>query len=302
MARAPDSSLRWIATLAGGAALISFAPVFVQVADVGPASAGFYRVAIGGLVLAGLAVRRRRWRPERRSMALAAGAGLLFALDLVLWHASILSVGPGLATILANFQVFILAAVGVLVFREPVHLRLVASVPVAVVGLFLLVGLDWSQRSDVAQAGVILGLLAAVAYAGFLLVLRATQRLPGADPMATLAIICLLAAVLLVPLALREPQGLRVGTPVTAVVLLGYALVAQVVAWLLIASALPHVRAGQAGLLLLLQPTLAFIWDMTFFGRPTDLQDIAGALLALAAIYLGTVRRASPPRKGRRRA
>ncbi len=288
--------------LAGGAALISFAPVFVRVADVGPASAGFYRTAIGGLVLAGLAVWRGRWRPAGRSVALAAGAGLLFALDLVLWHASILSVGPGLATILANFQVFILAAVGVLVFRERVHVRLAASVPVAVVGLFLLVGLDWSQRSDVGQVGIILGLLAAVAYAGFLLVLRATQRLPGADPTASLAIICLLAALLLVPVALREPHGLRVGTPVTAAVLLGYALVAQVVAWWLIASALPHVRAAQAGLLLLLQPTLAFIWDMTFFGRPTDLQDIAGALLALAAIYMGTVGRTPQPRERRGRA
>jgi len=41
---------------------------------------------------------------------------------------------------------------------------------------------------------------------------------------------------------------------------------------------------------LLLQPTLAFTWDVLFFHRPTDVTDVVGAGLALAAIYLGTTR------------
>jgi drug/metabolite transporter (DMT)-like permease len=44
--------------------------------------------------------------------------------------------------------------------------------------------------------------------------------------------------------------------------------------------------------MLLLQPSLAFIWDVLFFHRPTDAVDVGGAALAVGAICLGTARRA----------
>jgi drug/metabolite transporter (DMT)-like permease len=40
-------------------------------------------------------------------------------------------------------------------------------------------------------------------------------------------------------------------------------------------------------LILLLQPALAFVWDVLFFQRPTTLVNWLGVMLALAAIYLG---------------
>ena len=55
-----------------------------------------------------------------------------------------------------------------------------------------------------------------------------------------------------------------------------------------IANALPHIRASLSGLILLLQPALAFVWDVPFFQRPTSLFNWAGVLIALVAIYLGT--------------
>ena len=55
--------------------------------------------------------------------------------------------------------------------------------------------------------------------------------------------------------------------------------------------ALVVVEASRAGLILLLQPTLAFIWDVLFFARPTGVVDALGAGLALTAIYIGGTRR-----------
>jgi len=56
------------------------------------------------------------------------------------------------------------------------------------------------------------------------------------------------------------------------------------------------VPASRVGLILLLQPTLAFIWDVLIFARPFGTQEIAGAALAIAAIGLGSrPRRASGP-------
>jgi drug/metabolite transporter (DMT)-like permease len=62
------------------------------------------------------------------------------------------------------------------------------------------------------------------------------------------------------------------------------------VGWILISTALPRVQVSLAGLIILLQPSLAFIWDILFFARPTGLAEMLGACLALAAIYLGVTR------------
>ncbi|MGH8281010.1 MAG: EamA family transporter, partial [Gammaproteobacteria bacterium] len=58
-----------------------------------------------------------------------------------------------------------------------------------------------------------------------------------------------------------------------------------------ISSSIHKVRASQVGLILLLQPVCAFMWDVLFFGRRFTAVEIVCAVLALAAIYLGSVRR-----------
>ena len=72
--------------------------------------------------------------------------------------------------------------------------------------------------------------------------------------------------------------------------LLAYGIVCQAIAWIIISRALVAVKASRAGLVLLLQPALAFVWDIVFFARPTDATDAAGAALSLVAIYLGASR------------
>jgi drug/metabolite transporter (DMT)-like permease len=70
--------------------------------------------------------------------------------------------------------------------------------------------------------------------------------------------------------------------------LLGYGILSHSIGWLLIASSLPQVSTTEAGLALLLQPTLSFLWDVLFFDRPLQMIEFAGAAIALSAIYLGS--------------
>jgi drug/metabolite transporter (DMT)-like permease len=67
--------------------------------------------------------------------------------------------------------------------------------------------------------------------------------------------------------------------------------------WVVITNALPHIRASLSGLILLLQPALAFVWDVLFFQRPTSTVNWLGVLVVLAAVYLGTVK---PTQRARR--
>jgi drug/metabolite transporter (DMT)-like permease len=280
---------RPLARILVGAILISFSPVLVRLADIAPTPAGFYRMAVGGVVLAAITFARgHRWNGGRGYLSLCVLAGVVFAADLAFWHRSIVFVGPGLATILGNTQVFILAAFGIVVLRERASPRLLVGVPLAVVGLFLIFGREWDALDADYHWGVVFGLLTALSYASYLLALRAARRrAPEIDAMATVAAISLLSAGILAAAVVFEGASFRVPNLTTAGLLLAYGLLIQVVGWVLISSGLPHVDTSRAGLVLLLQPALAFVWDLLFFARPTSAVEMGGALLTLGAIYLG---------------
>lgn len=273
-----------------GAVALSFSPVFANLAHTGPTATGFYRMAFGGVGLLVLTLLRGRplWS-GRQSMLLILACGVFFALDLIFWHRSILHVGPGLATLLGNFQVFFLAGFGLLVLREPMTWRLAAAVPLAVVGLYLLVGRGWSTVPTSYRLGVLFGILTALSYSAYLLTLRRAQAREGARAaIGTVATLSICAAGIL---AITTPvlgESLVIPDASTLGVLLAYGAVAQVIGWVLIAVGIPGVAASRAGLVLLLQPALAFVWDMLLFGRPTSLWEGLGAVAALGAIYFGS--------------
>ncbi|BEQ14847.1 DMT family transporter [Desulfoferula mesophila] len=276
--------------LLAGATLISFSAVMVRLVSVGPTASAFYRVLIGGLALAlWTRLRGKALWAGWSALGLAALAGLLFALDLSLWHRAILLLGPGLSTILANFQVFAVAGVGVLVLGEKPGWRLGVSIPLAMLGLWLLVGVNWRELGDGYQHGVVLGLLTACAYGSYILCLRwSVRRVGGLDSMANVALISLVCAVILWLELLGSGESLAVSSAWDWGWLVVYGLICHAVGWVLISLALKQVAASRAALALLLQPTLSFVWDVVIFGRPTTALEAGGALLAVAAIYLGT--------------
>ena len=282
--------------LLAGAAMISFAPVFVRLTPVSPTDSAFYRTLFGGLMLAAWVFARRTPVERRSGVALVAllAAALLFAADLAVWHRSIWYVGPGLATLLGNFQVFVLAMVGILFFREKARWELLLAIPMAFVGLGLIVGFDWRSLDADYRWGIFFGLATALFYSAYILALR---RARAASPQGSIAsdlmIVSLVSAACLYVGSGVGGAGIAVPDPGAAWMLAAYALVAQVVGWLLISGSLPHVPASRVGLILLLQPTLAFIWDVLIFAREFGAQETVGAALAIAAIGLGSL-----PRRG----
>ena len=273
-----------------GATAISFSPVWVRLVGVSPTTSGFYRVCIGGVALAlYLAVTRQRLQLPARVWRILAFSALFFALDLWFWHRSINYVGPGLATLLANFQVFFMMFGGMVLMRQPPRAIQLVAVPLALLGLGMIVGFDWSSLPADYRLGIVFGVLTALVYAGYLLTMRAARiksvhRLPTRE----VAIVSLGSAALLGVAALGEGVSLTIPTVGDAGLLLAYGLVSHCLGLLFIASSLPKVSATEAGLALLLQPTLSFIWDVLFFARPMTWTDLAGAAITLAAIYLGS--------------
>lgn len=273
-----------------GAAMISLSPVWVKLVSVSPTTSGFYRVSIGGAALAlFLAVSGRRLQLSRRVWSILILAAVFFALDLWFWHRSIQYVGPGLATLLANFQVFIMMLAGFVLLRQaprPIHL---IAVLFALVGLSMIVGLDWQSLSEEYRLGVIFGLLTAASYAGYLLSLRASRANSiHALPVREIAVISIVSAMILGASAFAEGQSLAIPSYADAMWLVCYGILSHCIGLLFIASSLRQVTTTEAGLALLLQPILSFIWDIVFFSRSMTAIELSGAAIALIAIFIGS--------------
>lgn len=277
-----------------GAFLISFSSVFVKMAHVGPTAAVFYRFLFGFLALGIVAVIRREtlWRGWI-SFAWAVAAGIMFSLDLFFWHRSIHFVGPGVATILANFQVFSLATIGAAFMGERIGWRLSLAIPLAFAGLFLIVGWEWQTVEADYRWGVMYGLLTAAIYTGLTLILRKSQSIEGKlSPLVNMAWVSLLGSIAAVPEVQWSGEAFTIPDGRTLATLIAYGAVCSGLGWSLIATGLPRIEASRAGLFLVLQPTLAFVWDILFFARPTTALHVVGAGVTLFAIYLGATKRA----------
>ena len=290
-----SSSLQALGYIIFGAAMVSFTSVFVELAHVGPTVSAFYRMFFGGLILLAITLARgdRLWLGWK-SLGIPVLCAFLFSLDLFFWHRSINFVGPGLATILGNMQVFFVALLAVWFLKEKLGWRLMVAIPFAVLGLFLIVRTGWGEEGGTVKMGVLYGLLTALSYAFYILVLRHSQSAGQKlrySLFANMAWISLMSAVMLGITVLAEPQA-RFTIPDLQSwgALIGLGIMGQVLGWIGISKGLPQVDASVAGLALLLQPALAFMWDIWFFDRSTTGLEYLGAGIVIAAIYLGSSR------------
>jgi drug/metabolite transporter (DMT)-like permease len=189
-----------------------------------------------------------------------------------------------------------MAVVGVVFYRERLSPRFVFGLGLALVGLWLLVGVDWASFTPQFRIGVYLGLLTGVAYAVYLLSLRRVQlRRVHLDASQVLCLNSLLSALVLAIVVCIEGSSYAIPDTQSWLALLGLGLFGQVLGWVLIARAMPQLPASLVGLLLLLQPALSFVLDVILFGRPTSGLDWIGLALSLFGIFIGSVRAQASP-------
>lgn len=279
--------------IALGSVMISFSGVFVKLTSTGPTVDGFYRMFFGciGLVIIAL-LQKQKFFGSPKSFLLSMIAGILFASDLSFWHQSILYIGPGLATIIVNMQVFALGLIGCLWFKDSINWRYLASIPFAMLGMYLLVGTQWNLHGDDYRNGIWLGVAALTAYSFYIIFLRESQRcLNAPKSVSNLAIICFFSSVVLAFVSHHRHESFMATNPSDWLLLILYGVVCQILGWLLIAKGLAHTSVSRAGFFLLLQPAFALIWDILIFHRTTLMSEYLGAAITFFAIYLSNTGR-----------
>ena len=280
-----------------GAVCISFAPVFVKLVGaerLGPTAMGFWRTLFGGLILFSMATAQgRRLILSRRLYGFSLLAGFIFFLDLFFWHRSVIYCGAGMSTILGNTQVFMTAIISFLIFKERPLLRFWLSAVSAIVGVALLVGLGTQDVVFTEQyiSGIVFGLATGIVYAHYLITMRwAGHREAAPDILVFMAWTSIFSALFLgVSAAIESAPAIPPDTP-SWLYLVTLGLVAQALGWWAITTSLAKTVASRAGLVLLLQPTLAMVWGVVMFHEQFTFTQAIGAVITLTAIYFGGLR------------
>jgi len=188
------------------------------------------------------------------------------------------------STLLANLAPIFVTLAGWLLWRRRVTGVFLIGMVVAIAGMFVLVGPNFSVGGK-RLMGDALGALTAVFYAGYMLAIK-VARDDGAATVRLMAWSTSITAVALLPVALLSPQPFMPASAQGWLVVVGLALVTQILGQGLIAYAFAHLPASLSSVSLLIQPVVAAFVAWRLFGEAVGAQQFIGGAVVLAGIWL----------------
>lgn len=224
---------------------------------------------------------------SRRAIATSALAGVFFTGDLITFHVVVDLMGAGLATVMGNLQVVIVALAAWLLLGERPRRAVFLAIPVMLAGVVLISGVVGAQAYGAdPRAGVAIGLVTALSYAGYLLVIRRAS--PDHRPAGPVAIATAVTGILagLFGAAVGN-LDLTPGWPALGF-LIAYGVVSQSIGYVAIQAALPRLPAVISSVLLLVQPVATLVLGVLLLGEDPSGEQLLGVLLVVGGIALAT--------------
>ena len=284
-APAERARLAPLAALVVGNVALALGPWFVRLADSGPVSAGFWRVALAlpvFVLLARTSGQRLGGIPRGTILAVLAG-GVLFGLDVASWHIGIGLTRMANATLFGNAGSLILMVWGFIAWRRLPRGREWPAMAAAIGGAAILMGHSF-EISPATLAGDLFCLLAGVLYAGYLLILQGARKALGG--WALLAWSSLGSAPVLLGIALMLGEPVR---PHDWAPILGLVVTSQLVGQGLLVYALKHFSPLVIGIALLTQPAVAALVGWLSFDEVLTPLELLGVALVGSALVLAKV-------------
>ena len=281
-------ALAMFLALLAGATCIGFSGVFVRFADVGPAAAGFWRMAFALPVL-GLWMGLEQRRPAGTAGALLpiALAGLAFGVDVVLYNAALGFTTIANASLLGNLSPVAVVLGGWLLFAERPSRRILGALALALGGALMLVLPKFTGTAAPAPGGLFgdgLAIGAAISYAAYIMAVRRARDRADAGRISLIssaicAVFCLVTA-----LALGEtviPASLQGWLAVIALGLVSHALGQG-----LITLSLGHYGASAASLVMVWPALVSVLAAWAIFGEQPSPAQAFGGIAILAAVLM----------------
>ena len=270
---------------------IAFSGIFYKFAEVSPSTATVFRCLYGLPILAlvGWYEHRRYGALPSRAVWLAVLAGVFFAGDLLSWHHAVDAVGAGLATVLGNLQVLVVGLVAWLLFKERMSRPALIALPIVLAGVVLISGVIGTGAYGAnPPLGVWLGIITAISYAGYLLVIRrgsSDLRRP-AGPVA-IATASTAVCSIVVGALLGELDPVPSFPSHFWLILVG--ITSQSIGYLIISISLPRLPAALTSIILLAQPVATVVLARILLDEEPSIPQLLGVGLVVGGIAIATV-------------
>ncbi len=281
--------------LAAGAATVTvilWASAFVSIRSAGaaysPGALALGRLLSGALALGAICLIRREGLPPRAAWRGIAVSGVLwFGLYMVVLNWGEQQVDAGTAALVVNIGPILIALLGTRLLGDAMPPRLLAGMAVSFAGA-VTVGLSMSDDGGSSVLGVVLCLLAAIAYAGG--VVAQKPALGSGTPLQVTAFGCLIGAVVCLPFAgqlVSEAADAPASATLNMVYLGVFPTALAFTTW---AYALARTTASRMGATTYAVPALVVLMSWLFLGEIPGLFTLAGGVLCLAGVAVSRSR------------
>lgn len=275
-------NLLHFAALLGGNVALALGPLWVRLADTGPVSAGFWRLALAIPFFALLAKangQRIGGVPRGVLLAVMAG-GVFFSLDLSSWHLGIKLTRLGNATLFGNSGSILIVAWGLFVLRRMPRPNEWMAFAAAIVGSVILMGRSL-EIDHSTLVGDLLCLLAGFLYTFYILLAQKGRATLGSWSLLFWSSLAGLPVMIGVATLLGEPFWPTDWLPVIAL-----AITSQLIGQGLLVFALRHFSPLVVGLALMTQPVVSVAVGWLAFGEALTWLDVIGMVMVGAGLVL----------------
>ncbi|MFD5725950.1 DMT family transporter [Streptomyces sp. NBC_00523] len=299
-AAAPPAPRDWRAAAAASTTVVLWASAFVSIRSAGdaysPGALALGRLLAGSLALGTLLLVRREGLPSRAAWPGIVRSGLLwFGLYMVVLNWGEQQVDAGTAAMVVNIGPLLIALLGARLLGEGLPRRLVLGMAVSFAGAAV-VGLSMSGHGGSSVLGVLLCLLAAVAYAGGVVGQKPALRHGSALQITTFG--CLAGTVACLPFSGALVSD-AADAPLSATLNMVYlGLFPTALAFTTWAYALARTTAGRMGATTYAVPALVVLMSWLLLDEVPAPLTVGGGLLCLAGVGVSRMRPRTGPTPG----
>lgn len=266
-----------------GVLCISWSAILVKLADVSGLASGFYRMLFGTLGIIPIWLYFRKPITSVRGVKVAIICGVLFSCDIALWNTSILLSKASISTLLANLAP-VWVGIGALLFmkEKPNRIFWVGTI-LSIFGVAIIIGVSQLMEAKL-NLGNGLAIVASLFYGIYLLTVRKGRSTLDTFSFTTISMITSTVVLGLICLFTSTPLHGFEAKSWFALIALG--IVPQLFGWLAINQALGHIKPTIASVSLLSQSVFTALFSIPILGELLSIQEIGGAVVVLAGIYL----------------
>jgi len=277
---------RQYVVLAIGVIAVSFAAIFIRLADAPALVIATYRLCLAALVILPLGWARSGKEMRRlahRSIVMALLSGAFLALLFGLWITSLKYTSVATSVVLVTASPIFIAIASRFLFGQRLRRHAVAGIVVALAGAALIGYGNWRTGTE-SLFGGLLAFAAAMAVAGYLLIGQRLRQGLGTLSYVSVAYASSGALLLVVTLVLRYPLSGFSGATYVMLVLL--ALVPQLLGHTSLNWSLRFVPATFVAIAVLGEPVGATLWAFLILDETPALTEMIGGILILAGIFV----------------